>query len=348
MATLKQVSNASKHILAVTAIGVVGILVIIFLVNIVKVINQSLHPTPPAPPTVDFGKLPPISFPANNSTQQFTFALDTLSGSLPDVGDRATIYKIQQSQPSLLALDNATNIVQKVGFSSTPVRISDTDYKWTNSDSLQKTLTMNVFNNNFSISSDFLNDQNVQKGNNLSDQNGAIGLATTFLQNLGLFPQDVDTNKTKATLLSISNGQLVPATSLSDAEIIRVDFFQSDVNKTPIFYPNATYSTMSMLIGGGNPNSQIVDAHFYHQTIDSAHGTYPIISSQQAFDALKKGQAYISSYDNTGTTITIRNISLGYYMGIDQQQYLQPIFVFQGDHGFYAYVPAITAEWIQK
>ena len=46
--------------------------------------------------------------------------------------------------------------------------------------------------------------------------------------------------------------------------------------------------------------------------------------------------------------ITVRNIYLAYYDSISPQTYLQPVFVFEGDGGFIAYVPAINPEFIES
>jgi hypothetical protein len=35
-------------------------------------------------------------------------------------------------------------------------------------------------------------------------------------------------------------------------------------------------------------------------------------------------------------------VSLGYYDPLDKQEFLQPIYIFEGDQKFMAYVPAVT------
>lgn len=341
MATLNQVTRTSRHILAIGVLFIVGIFLLITIINFIK----SLHPTPPPPPTVTFGKLPAIIFPQSVTSLKLQFTVDTLSGNFPDFGDRTTVYTLQQAQPTLSALDNAKVLVGKMGYFGDPVKISDTYYQWKNTDPLPKTLTLNIFTNDFAITSPYQSNPDVTAGNNIPDQNGAIDTVMNFLQNASLSPTDIDTSKTKATLLSLSNGQLISATSLSSAQIIQVDLFQNDVNKLPIFYPQPTHSTMSLYVGGGNNFSQIVLANFNHQSIGSENATYPTISAQEAFDALKNGQGYIASYDGTSTTISIHSIVLGYYMSDKPQQYLMPIIVFEGDSGFFAYISAVKAEW---
>ncbi len=344
MASLQQVSKTFRHILVIGLLIVVGIFILTTTINIFK----NSHPAPPPAPTVSFGKLPTIVFPQSVTTAKLQYNLDTLSGNLPQFPDRATVFVIQQPQPTLLSLNTATTIVGQMGYTGTPIKVSDEYYKWVNTDDLPKTLLFDIYTNNFAITSSFQSDSNIQQAINLPNQNGAISTVTTYLQAATLLPTDIDANKTKATLLSLNNGQLISATSLSKTQIIQVDLFQNDVAGLPIFYPQPTHSTMNLYVAGGVSVPQIVLANFNHQTVSSQKATYPIITAQQALDLLKQGQGYIASYSGTDTTISITNIVLGYYMSDKSQQYLEPVIVFEGSNGFYAYVPAITNAWIHN
>ena len=344
MATLRQTTTIARHILVIGLLTIVGIFLLVTLINFI----QALYPAPPAPPTVAFGKLPAIIFPPSITNTQLQYNIDTLSGNLPTFAKKATIYRIQSPQPDLLALDTTTTLVGKMGYTANPMKVSDTLYQWTNTDTLPKTILMDILTNNFAITSNYSSDPDVIQANNLPDENGAIDAATTYLQDAALLPNDINTSKTKATLLSIANGQLVPASSLSSAQVIQVDLFQNDVHGLSIFYPQPTHSTMTFYIAGGSSVPQIVLANFNHQSVGSDTATYPIITTQEAFDALKKGQGYIASYDGTTSNISIHSIVLGYYMSDKTQSYLIPIFAFEGDNGFFAYVPAVTSALISK
>lgn len=344
MPTLAQVRSRSRQFLTITVLFIVGIFILMYIVNYIKALN----PPPPVPPTVSFGKLPVIAFPQNVTTAKLQFNLNTISGNLPAFGDRATIYDMQQTQPSLLALGSATTLANNMGYTGNSTQISDSEYQWTNTDDIPKTLLLNIFSNNFTISSPYQSSQDILQANNLPDQNSAISTVTSFLQSANILPTDINTSKTKATLLSITNGQLTPATSLSNTQIIQVDLFQNDMHGLPIFYPNPTHSTMTFYVGGGSTQAQIVQASFYHQSIGQDNATYPIISAQEAFNALKNGQGYIAFYDGSSTTISIHNVVLGYYMSDNPQKFLMPIIVFEGDSGFFAYVPAVKGEWLHN
>lgn len=348
MTALHQATELARKFLAICAMLVIGGLLIYFGIKIGLGIKEKLYPTPPTPPTVTFGKLPAVIFPTQpQDLPKFVYTLNTVTGSYPDFGDRAHVYPITQPQPNLLALKNTGNTVASAGFTSTPTAISDVTYAWTNTDSLPKTITMNIQTNNFTLSSDYLTDPTVVAAQNVPDETLSISTVTDFLTSLNTLPSDIDTNKTKVSLLAITNGSLSPTSSLSTAQIVRVDLFQHDINGLPIFYTNPSYSSMYLLIGSnGDGTPQIVAGSFVHKSISSNSATYPIKTPEEAFKELQDGQGYIASFDPSQTQITIRNISMGYFMSDTDQPYLMPVIVFQGDNNFFAYVSAVSEDWI--
>lgn len=347
MTTLQQVTGFTRKFLAISAMLTIGFLILYFGFRIGFAIKEALYPTPPPPPSVGYGKLPPIAFPTTPPTH-ITYTLNTVSGTIPTFGDRARVHKIAKVQPNLLALQNATAKVAVDGFTSSPQPVSDSQYAWTNTDNLAKTLTLNIQTYDFAISSNYATDADVLAANNLPDQNQAITLATTFLTNLGAYPSDIDDNKTKVSLFAVANSTLIPATSISTAQIVRVDYFQKDVDKLPIYYSQASYSSMNMFFASSDTsNPQIVLANFTHKKIDSRSETYPIKTPQEAYKDLQNDKGYIASIANGLQQVTIRNITLGYFVSDADQEYLMPVFVFQGDNNFLAYVSAIKDNWLE-
>ena len=347
MTTLSKVTQTTRKVLAIGAMLFVGFLLIYFGVKIGLSVKESLYPTPPPPPTVTYGKLPQIPFPTQQHPIAFTYSLNTVSGSYPTFSDRAKIYKIATLDPNLLSMQKAQENIKGLRFESKPSAISDVVYQWTNSETPIKTLQMNIQTNNFIITSPYLNDPTVLGAENVPDQQTSITSTTSFLTSMENFPDDIDTNKTKVSLFAISNNQLIPATSLSNTQIVRVDYFQKDVDKLPLVYATPSLSPMSFLLGSSNAlTPQIVEAHFFHQSISDDFATYPIKTAKEAYEDLKNGNAYIASSPSFPTEITIRTISLAYFMSNESMQYLMPVIVFQGDNNFVAYVSAVSENWI--
>jgi hypothetical protein len=351
MTSLHRVADAAKKLFFGAIISGIIFIILFFLFRLGLQIKERLHPTPPPPPTASYGKLPPIVFPTPSvSVIPSSFSLNIDTGQLPDFPDRATIYKIQQPQPNLLGFNKIKQLAQSNNFFGDPITISDTQYQWQNTLSPFAKLTIDSLTNNFTLRSNYATDPVVQAAVDLPDQPGAIDIAKAFFDSMGGFPSDIDTGKTQTNIYTIQNSKLIPATSLSTAQLIGVDFFQKDVNKLPIYNSHYPHSTVRALVGSGKLQpQQVIEADFIHNSVSlDENATYPIKTAKEAFSELQKGNSYVANYDGTNTSINILNVSLGYYVGDDQEQYLMPIFVFQGDNNFYAFVSAVTNSWINK
>src|SRR5437764_13814222 len=104
--------------------------------------------------------------------------------------------------------------------------------------STYKKIVVDTESLDFDLTSQYVFDQNVLSAQNLTDETGSIGIAAGFFKDLNSYPKDIDETKTKTRLFTIAGGQLVPATSLSSAQIIRVDFYQQDRSKRAMYYPH--------------------------------------------------------------------------------------------------------------
>lgn len=348
MLTLHNTVDSSKTILKWGAILSISIFLLVIVISIGTSIKEYFYPTPAPAPTVLFGKLPDINFPENFNKRDFNYTLNTLSGGLPQFEDRIKIYKTIQPQPTLLALKNTQKIAAKIGFTSEASLFSGNIYQWSDPERPQRKLRFDVLNSNFNLFSDLLSDQQVLSTNNFPDEKGAISKAESFLSDLSSYPLDFDKNKTKTFLLSIKDNEIIPATSLSSSQLIRVDFFQKDIDNFPIYYPKPPNSTHYVIISGGNFDSRAVAANFFHQSASEISTTYPIKSAKEAFEELKAGKAYVAAYYGNSKEVSIKNVFLGYYLGEEKQDYLLPIIIFEGDNGFFAYVKAVTDEWINR
>jgi hypothetical protein len=346
MLTLSQATAETRIILKWGGIILAVLIIILLVFKGVAALRKALFPTAPAPPTVSFGKLPLLIFPNNASDKNFNYSLDTVTGTLPAFPDRTNVYKMSQILPDLLALKRAKGNVSSVGFTDPEIPVSSKIYQWNSNNTLNRSITMDIFSTDFTLSSTFISDPAVISAINLPDPQTAIGTAQDFLSSMSSFPGDIDTTKTKTLLFSINNNTLTSATSISNSQVIEVDFFQKDIDSLPIYYPKAVNSTMNVLVVGGKDQAQVAQVNFSHQSVSDESSTYPIKTAQQAFDLLKQGQGYIASYFGTTTDISIKDVFLAYYIGDKKQDYLFPIAVFEGDNGFFAYVPVVTDEWI--
>lgn len=336
MPTLSQVTLETRTIFK--WIGIV--LAAFFVVLLILSIKNTIFPAPPPPPDASFGKLPSIDFPAGNSTRQFTYSVDTISGNLPSFPASEKVYKIYEPQPNLLSLAHAQELAKAAGFSGKSSEISENVYQWKDLDT-KRTLTMNILDYNFNLSSNFLFGP---KLSGFKDTGLAIQTSQNILKNMNLFSQDLDESQTKTDLLAIKNYAMATSDPLN-SQAIRVSFYQKPIGDLSIYYPSSI-SPMSFLIGIKSQEPQILEANFFHQKISDSFATYWIKTVKEALDQLKQGKAYISEAPAT-SQISIKKVSLGYYMSEKKQQYLMPIIVFQGDN-FEALVSAVRDEWVSK
>lgn len=350
MLTLSNVSADIKQLLKWGGIFIIVVVVIVLILRIIFFVKDVFYPSPPPEAEVAFGKLQLQTLPTNEN-QNFTYSVNTLTGNLPALNNQLKVYRIKQFQPDLLAVNKFQDKITNVGFERGFTTISDKVFEWKtnpNYQGIEKRIRFNVLNNNFTITSLYTQNEDILAGKNLPTTNRAIDTATDFLGDIGVISDDIDLEKTKTNLFSIQNGSLTQSTSLSNSQIIEVNFFQKDIDKLPIFYEKPNSSNISILIAGGNFQGQIVGANFVYQPVSDESSTYPLKSVDSAYEQLKSGQAYIASYFGTSTNISITNVFLAYYIGTQAQDFLMPIFVFEGNEGFFAYVTATADEWINK
>jgi len=356
MPTLHNVTDKTKLILKWGGFTLIAVILILLLYQGGLFIKNTFFPTKLPPPKAEFGRLPPINFPKVVEDRKLTYIIDTVSGKLPvflneekKPRDRIKVFAISHEELTLLDLQETKNSAANAGFGGTGIPISGNIYRFQRNESLPKTLDIDIVSKNFTVSSSFSFNETILDAVNAPDRADAIGETSSFARTLGAYTEDIDSKKTKAQLLKLKNGILFDAEDLSDAQIVRVDFFQKDQDLLPIFYPKGIYSTMYFLVGSTRgQESNIVLSNFYHQSITPKSAVYLLKPVSKAFDELSEGKGHIAANFVQGATIKIEDVLLGYYAGNEFQEYLMPIYIFKarGDE-FYAYISAIDETSIE-
>ncbi|MBI2032653.1 MAG: hypothetical protein HYT09_03330 [Candidatus Levybacteria bacterium] len=344
MANLTIVREGVLRFLKWASIIVAFIFVVIILIKIAGGIKKILFPPGPPRPAALFGKLENPKFPESINKAKLTYTIGTLSGELPAFPFLVRINKIEDPPPNLLALKNFDERFDKLHFGSRK-KISENYYRWENDEEVLREITMNITSGNFHITSSSLNDPTF-KPTYPPNPEEALKVAVEFLDDLAILPEDLDEGKTKTTLLTIGAGGLIDSTSLSKAQLVKVEFFQRSANSLPIVYERGS-SPMSLIVGGNNIPI-VIGSNFSHHNILRASSTYPVKTATEALGDLKNGKAYIASFQGTKGEISIQNIYLAYYMTDKRSNYLMPVVVFEGNDGFIAYVSAVRDEWIKN
>lgn len=346
MATLHDTTVLTKKIGLWAGIGIVVLILAVFLFRGARAVKNYFLPPGPPPPTVQFGKLKPIEFPESVTKEKLSYSIETISGVLPSFSSQVNVYEIQHTDPGLLNLQRAREKASSVGFRAAEKKEEDDQYSWRDGSPLNRVLTINTTTFNFDVRSNFATSSSFLAGGNVPTESSAVEISKNFVDGLSLLSEDLDLSKTVPELYQVRSGVLIPASSLSNAQIIRVDFYQKDVDGLPMYYPHPPHSTMNFLVGSTDRSSSVVESSYFRQHIGSEGSTYPIKTVDQAYKELQNGKAYISSFYSTDKNVKITDVTLGYYLSDKEQEHLLPILVFHGDNNFMAYVPAIVDSWL--
>jgi hypothetical protein len=147
--------------------------------------------------------------------------------------------------------------------------------------------------------------------------------------------------------LKLSNGQLVSALSLSESNMIKVNLFRKDYDGLPSMTGNPNNANVWAIMGGStNQVQQIIASEYHYHAVDETQfSTYPIKTPAEAFAELQAGASFTASLgeNKEGDILKIRKIYLAYFDPESVTDYFQPMYVFEGDNGFIAYLPAVTS-----
>lgn len=350
MVNLTQAAYWTRRFLKIGAISLVAIIFLRFTFQIVSTVWRKLNPPPPPPPTVSFGKLPPIKFPEKQNDLKLTFRLEMIQGGLPQLATVGKVFFISKEGPNLLGLERAAQQAKKLGFVNEPQQVNEKTYRWTDDKTPPTTLDININNGNFYLKFAYENDQEVIDSKDLPTNQQAAQEAKNFLSGQGLLQADLATGSADFVYLKYSPPDLMPVTSFSEAEFIRTNLFRADLDGLKILPPNPKNSLVSFLFSGVKTlDKRIIEVNYNYYPLErEIFATYPLKNTQSAWQELQSGQGYIANLGESGKSeITIRKVYLAYYDADQPQNFLQPIYVFEGDFNFIGFVPAVDSKWME-
>lgn len=312
---------------------------------------KALNPPPPPPPTVGFGILPALEFPEQElEDKPVSYKLETPTGTTPFFSDRAKVFLVQHAAPNLLADENAKRQAATYGYVFEPDRLPGNVYRWSKSNPIQSTFEYNILSGHMRLTTDYLSRPELLSNPELPTGFDAVKKVKDFLRKGDLLGTDMATASGEISYLKALGDDLEPAVSPSDA-----DFIQVDLNRTPIDGLYRMYTkngfegiVTAILTGTFGDQNDIVSLKSGYNTIDyTVVHTYPLRSSNEAWQLLKAGEGYIANPGDT-ENVVIREVRLGYYDTDEKQDYLQPIYVFYNpEDGFLGYVPALDPQFTQ-
>lgn len=349
---MSQLTITSHYVRKGIKFGIIGLLSFFIIktsFGIFKSYWQKAHPPAPPPPDTAFGKLPSVNLPNQNVNKPTNLVLETISGGLPDdLPTQTKVYFIPQKGGRFHSLDQATEIAGNMGLTSEPQKITENTYKYTNQQN-DTEMTINVLTQNFIYQYDYLNDQTMINPPRLPSKQEAIKEFESFLSSIDKLSDELKNGEYTVTYWKVRGPRLMKATAPVEADFIRVNLSRPAINDYPIVEPNPPRTLVSGLLSGiRRQGSNIVEVDFtYFPYDDEKFATYPIKTVQQAWEKVQQGEYYLASYlPQENKQVKIRKVSLAYFNPPSVTRFLQPIYLFEGDQDFKAYVPALPPEWV--
>lgn len=309
------------------------------------------NPPPPPLPTVAFGKLPAIKFPDKGPNPPFTPRLETVDNKLPGFPEAINVYFIPQKTSDLFTWERAKSWAEQMGFINEPEKTDEYNFIYRLSSPYLTTLKTNVISSNFTYSVEYQDDLTLAGKKNAPEKTQAINEANKFLQTANAFTSSLEAGTQETIYFSFNPPKLEKAAALSEADFTLVNFFRGNINNLKVLPPNPEKSLVSILVSGAiEPAKKILEANYIHYPInEQTSATYPLKPVSLAWEELQKGQAYLADFgQNYDGQVVVRNVYLAYFDPPDDQRFLQPIYVFEGDREFSAYIPALDSKFIEE
>jgi hypothetical protein len=350
MASLTETAYFARRTINWVIIAVIAYILMRLFWTIFTAVFLLIFPPKAPPPNHAFGKLPALVFPqAATPSAKLTFQLQTIEGTVPKASESATVYFMPKTAPNLLGLNKAQDFAASLNFDPTPVQETKNIYRFNDAELPLRRLRYDIVSNNFILRYAFEQDPSIFNERNLPLPEAGVAEAVNLLESHNLNPDDLADGANEVSFLKLNGSQLVSTTSLSQADAERIDFFRKSIGDTPVFTPYPDQAPTSIIFSGSsNAKKRILQFAYTFWPIDyQTTATYGLKTSDQAWQELQNGGGYIARYPTGGNGAVVRNVYLAYYDSFDPQTYLQPIFVFDGDFGFRAYVPAVAPPWTE-
>lgn len=346
MATLTETSYYARKGINISIIVVTLIIVGRFAFLGALGLKDRFFPAPPPPANFALGELPIPNFEGGEATPSgVAYTLDTADGYLPKMPATVMVYSLVPNvRVSFGTFEKMKAQAGNIGFTGEPQKIQGSLYRFQDPNNILRTLEIDEISGDFEVKYEYGSDLGVFGQKNFTSKEVIIDKAQEYFSKLGLFTPDLATGSAVVSYMRLDSQNLIPTTSLSNADAVFVSFERSPINEIPIIYPNAKKGLVSALItGSSDPSKQVLQARYFHSSVDMENtGTYNPITTEEAFELLKAGKAGFSSLpDPLPKTVPIRTVSIGYLDPYPPQGFLQPVIVFSDEKEFKAFVPAV-------
>lgn len=296
--------------------------------------KESLENTPDA----KFGILPKLPLPKSKSdSSKYEYSIDTQTGNLPSNFPKIVkVYFIPQIGTTLLASSRAKELAQKLNFNQDPQVLSPILYKF--SDSEDGELVINLNSGNFYYKRK-LPDISQNQDNSLPEPEKLAQEFKNYLSNKNLLKTGLAEGK---VFISFDKGTRL------ESSFAYVSIIPSEIEKIPVVTPEFNKGLVKVTMTKAyDAKYRFLELDYTYWEKDSENfSTYPIKDLSFAFEQLKSGKGTVVIEPNS-KKISLSNIYLAYFMMRDYFEYLEPVYVFEGEN-FVSFVPAIEDQYLEQ
>jgi len=349
MATLGETAVVARKAIKYGGIGLVVLMIGRIVVTNAYTYWRKLNPPPPPPPDIKWGKLPKLVFPLKEQPS-LSYRLETKTGGLPNkMPTQFTVYFMPIKKASLLAYDEAKGVANRLEFIQEPKKLDETHYRWDLTEPVLSSLTIDVITGAFVLDREWRDDPSYATPTQYLNETQAVERVYNLLARVDLLPDDIKEGTHTIQNLRGEGGEIVPAVSLSQAHFVRVNLYRASIEETPIVNASKDLGLISAIIAlQRDEEKQFVqiDYNYFPVSLETK-SVYPLITVSEAWQKMQTGGGFVAGVAEGKTEIVVRNVYLAYYDTELPQQYLQPVYVFEGDPEFLGIVPAVSDEWVE-
>lgn len=348
--SLTEVAYYIRKLLPVVVIGAIFLMLFYFLtVSFVKYYQSTRQKTVPINPI--FGKITKIilSSKSFDYPENANFILDNIEGRPTEATSAAKVFFLPAKTTRFGYLEKIYLMAKTLGFDTEIVKHKLDGTKAIFEDN-EKKLAVDIADFNFEYSLKGNNKENFLDGAGVPEDNRLKDSAKNFLGILGKYSPELAKGYENTVYLTLDENLEFSATeNIENAKAAEVDFFRADIDKVPVISPKFPFSHNFVAMVFKNNLHQILKAQIkFFESEKENFGIYPLKSGEAAYDELKNHKAIILSLGKNKNQFTIRKMFLAYFEPDIYQEYLQPVFVFVGDSGFAAIVPAVQDEYVEN
>ncbi len=357
MTGLPYVADNIKSVLrwaAIIAVSLFGLWLTWLFINFTY---KLVFPPPPPGPDIAFGKIRQ-PFVYNSTIDGSVYVLDTPGGSLPNPGQKLTVYALAPVQGEFSSLDSAKKVANSAGLDSEPQKISENEWRFTSSKNPNKSLKYNIVTHNFVYSYDYNADTGALSGIFKTTDEKIVTKARDDLAGFKSLKADLKSGESRVSFYKIVGSNRNKVGSYSEANAVLVEIFRAPISETAeLVEPNPDLANVNVLLSPSmQSEKQLLQLNFVYWDYEKDKtATYPPKSANQAFDDLKNGKAFIAKgAGNNFNSITISEVKIAYFNPSTDQATLQPVYVFSGkgivsgeSKDFTAYVPAVSSDYLR-